>query len=406
VAQPQEVSFESVVAELASDDEAVRLRAVRMLKEAAYPEAAVPLAARIADARDDIQFEAIAAELNIFLAQPVVPRERVALVIERRTRIAADDIFDRGPLMLGPQEVPVQVLHALRAAARDDNPRVRVEAVYAFGVLAVEAGGRRRAEMLAESGPDLAAMIGAVDPVHRYAAVRVLGRVFARRPSDPPIEPSVGDAIISVLNDRDDSMRRAAMQALGAMKYERAVSGLMDLFQYYEKGEMAEATLDAIGHVGHPLSTALLSMQLSADSDRLAISAIEGLARTGDAARFTEIQTVPGLERNEGLQLASSFAAGVLADGPLDRLVEALANPRTRGQALAYLVEIAPGRTGRFERFLQSPDAVVRAALVDILGLSGDPDALPLVDGMSGDADPQVAQAAARATSRLHQVAQ
>ena len=34
--------------------------------------------------------------------------------------------------------MPMEVLDALRAAARDDNPRVRLEAVYAFGVLAVE----------------------------------------------------------------------------------------------------------------------------------------------------------------------------------------------------------------------------------------------------------------------------
>ena len=45
-----------------------RLRTVRMLKDAAFPEAAVPLARLVTDPEDAVQLEAIAAELNIFLA--------------------------------------------------------------------------------------------------------------------------------------------------------------------------------------------------------------------------------------------------------------------------------------------------------------------------------------------------
>ena len=109
-----------------------------MLKEAAYPESAVPLAKVIVDPRDDVQLEAIAAELNIFLAEKIVPRKRVGFLVEVRSSVAADAIFLSGPLAIGPRSVPIEVLDALRTAARDDNPRVRLEAVYAFGVLAVE----------------------------------------------------------------------------------------------------------------------------------------------------------------------------------------------------------------------------------------------------------------------------
>jgi len=203
-----EVPFETVVANLSSEDGEVRLRAARMLKDSPYEEAAVPLAALIDDPLDEVQFDAIAAELNIFLAEPIVTRRRVGLIVERRASISAYEIFEMGPLAIGPRAVPVEVLDALRKAARDDNPRVRLEAVYAFGALAAEAGGSRRVRLLAESGPDMAAMIGAVDPLHRYAAVRVLGRVFARRRSDPPVDPEVGDAVIGLLNDKDESVRR------------------------------------------------------------------------------------------------------------------------------------------------------------------------------------------------------
>src|SRR5215510_14029353 len=66
-AYPAQVSFEQATRDLASPDAGTRLKAAQMLKEAGYPEAAVPLAALVTDPADEVQLEAIAAELNIFL---------------------------------------------------------------------------------------------------------------------------------------------------------------------------------------------------------------------------------------------------------------------------------------------------------------------------------------------------
>jgi len=89
VAAGRQMSSEQAVGDLASPDGNVRLRGAERLKEAAPPEAAVPLAALVTDPRDDVQFAAIAAEVNIFLADKIVPRKRVGLVIEVRNKIAA-----------------------------------------------------------------------------------------------------------------------------------------------------------------------------------------------------------------------------------------------------------------------------------------------------------------------------
>ena len=70
----------------------------------------------------------------------------------------------------------------------------------------------------------------------RYAAVRVLGRVFAKRAQDEPIESTVGDAVITALNDNDRAVKAAAMHALGAMRYERGVQALTDLFAVLRQG--------------------------------------------------------------------------------------------------------------------------------------------------------------------------
>src|SRR5947208_15089061 len=66
-----QIPFDQAVADLANPDASIRLRTARMLTDAAYPEAAVPLAKAIGDPQDDVQFQAIAAELNIFLVDKI-----------------------------------------------------------------------------------------------------------------------------------------------------------------------------------------------------------------------------------------------------------------------------------------------------------------------------------------------
>ena len=116
-----QISFEQAAVDLASPDAKVRLRAVQLLKGAAYPEAALPLARLLTDPQDDVQLEAIAAELNIFLTEPIVPRKRVALVVEVRNAVQAEPAFSAGPGAVGSRPVPVEVLTGLSTAARDEN---------------------------------------------------------------------------------------------------------------------------------------------------------------------------------------------------------------------------------------------------------------------------------------------
>jgi HEAT repeat protein len=396
-----QMTFEQATHDLTSKDAGTRLRAAQMLKAAAYPEAAVPLAALVTDAVDEVQLEAIAAELNIFLAEKIVPRKRLGLVIEVRNAIAAAAAFAAGPLALGPEPVPVQVLTALRAAARDDNPRVALEALYAFGTLAAEPSGNARRDLLLASGPDLASMLGAPDPVVRFTAVRVLGRVFERRRGDPPVDSLVGDAVITGLNDADRTIRTAAMQTLGAMRYERAVQGLTDMFQRFGKGELAEASLDAIAHIGRPYSSPLLSSQLTNKSAAIRGIAMEGLGRTGDRLKAGEIDAALKNEHSDAVRLAGGFAAVLLTGAPITPIGDALTNAKLHDQARGYLVELAPGRTAMLARYLQDPDPQVRTDAADIFALAGDPAALPLLEPLARDASPQVAGAAARAIARL-----
>jgi HEAT repeat protein len=400
-----QASFDQAIRDLSSADPSVRFHSLQALKEAAYPEAAVPIAPLIADPRDDVQFEAIAAELNIFLAERIVSRKRVGLVVEVRNAVTAEPLFSSGPLVIGARPVPAAVLTALRTASRDDNRRVGLEALYAFGVLAVEPGGAARRELLGATGPDVAALIGAVDPSLRYAAIRVLGRVFARRADDPPIETTVGDAIVGALNDRDEVVKGAAMRALGELRYDRALQALTELFQYYAKGPLAEAALDALARIAHPGSAVLFDMVLSSKTPSLKGIAAEGLARLGDAQQLPAIEMALRAERNEATILTGRFAAAMLARGSIDAIAEALARPKLRDQAKQYLIELAPGRTSLFAPLLRDPMPLLRADALDAIALGGDPSAIGAVEPLTRDPDPLVARAAERAVARLRQSA-
>src|SRR4029450_5426963 len=68
----EQMPFEQAMRDLTSADPAVRLRAAQRLKQVAYLEAAIPLAALVTDPQDDVQLAAIRAELNIVLADALL----------------------------------------------------------------------------------------------------------------------------------------------------------------------------------------------------------------------------------------------------------------------------------------------------------------------------------------------
>jgi HEAT repeat protein len=394
-------SFDQTVSDLSSADANIRRKAVGLLKDAAYAEAAIPMAALVADPQDGIQLEAIAAELNIFLAERVVTRKRIGYVVEKRSTVDAEATFSSGPLAIGGRSVPVEVVTALRTAMHDDNPRVALEAIYAFGALAPTIGGVARRDLLRASGPVLSSLLGSPDPFIRFAGVRVTGRVFEPRPHDAPIDEAVGDAVVAAMNDKDQAVKAAAMHAAGTMRYARAVTALSELFDYHAKGQPAEAALDALAHIANPVSATLFISQLTSKTSALRGIAAEGLARVGEADRLPGLQLALQGERTDTVLLALAFANTLLSNAPIDPISEAVTRTRTRDQARQYLIEIAPGRIGLFNRQLLDQDARVRLAAVDALGLTRDRGAAPLVQPLTADTDPLVAEAAARAVERL-----
>ena len=357
----QKYSFEEVAAGLKHQDATTRLRAIQILKDADYGEAAVPIAATLEDPDDRVQLAAIDAERFLFTTRPVSRRRKVGFVVEQRT-IAGGDATGEGQLALKARVIPQQVLAGLAAALRDNNLRVRGEAI------------------------NLASLIA---PHACSSETEVCGHV--------------GNALIDNVNSRNALIRRAAMQALGQLRYASAVQALSDQLGYYQSGSDAIAALEGLAGIGHSTSASDFTRLLTSPNPDMRRLAVEGLARIGERDVLAVLQQMGQSERSYGVLLALHYSNIKLGGPPdsLPQLIVSLKNASQRPLALKYLLDLAPSMAAPISGSLRDQNPDVRRLVADVLGFSGDPKIVAALDAATKDADPDVAIAAQRAIERI-----
>ncbi len=331
----QPLRFDDVIRNLRNPDPVARLSAVRLLRDAKYPEAIAPMAPLVLDPVDDIQLETIAVT-------------------------------------------------ALLQAVDDENAKVRLEAIYATGVIA-------KAPLTAEQSQRLAKALDHYDPAVRQGAARVIARLKVRE---------AGDALIKAVNDSKPEVRYAAMRALGAIRESRAAAALAEQFAFYRKGEGAWSALDALAQLGAPASVPLFKERLQDKDPYIRRAASEGLGRAGDAASIETLERNVTIDDSPMVRLAAAFALQKLGRNYAARLVD-LTSAKVLVQAQEYFVELGPSIAPAILPRVQEPDPVLREALINVLGAIGDESMLPALQAASQDGNPSVAAAAKRAVARI-----
>jgi HEAT repeat protein len=383
-ATAQQLRFDDVIRNLRNPDPKVRLSAVRLLRDAKYPEAIEPMAPLVLDPLDDIQLETIAAELGFFLEQDVKPKKMVGFVVEKRKSGIAVAAFDLGPLAVWPRPVPAELVTALLQAVDDDNPKVRLEAIYATGVIA-------KAPLAADQAARLIKALDHYDPAVRAGTARVIGRLKLAE---------AGDALIKAINDSQPDVRYAAMQALGAIRDSRAASALTEQFAFYGKGEGAWSALEALARIGAPTSVPLFRERLQDKDPYIRRAATEGLGRAGDAASIDALERNATIDDSPMVRIATAFALQKLGRNYAARLIDLMAS-KVRAQGQEYLIELGPAMATTIMPRIQEPDLELRAALIDVLGVIGDGSTIPALQAAAKDPNASVAAAAKRAVARI-----
>ena len=225
-----------------------------------------------------------------------------------------DGLAPSGPLSPGAFASPLALMTG-------GNTAERVNAAYAFGILAGRSGrGTATLAELAAAGQSLVVMLSSEDRRSRVAAARVTGRVFAP-PLDsttpkPAVPAGAVDALFAMLNREEDVEQLAAMDALGLLREASAAASLAERYQFYrdnKKRALAGGAIEALARIGHPSSVPVIS-QLASD---------------------------PWGGGEDATALAVAFARErLLKDGSVAVIRNAL-NERQRGaQARGYLVEL------------------------------------------------------------------
>jgi hypothetical protein len=196
----------------------------------------------------------------------------------------------------------------------------RIDAAFAFGILAGRSGRAASPQELAAAAQSFVVMITSSDWRTRVAGARVAGRVLAApwEPDAPrpALPPGLLDGLFAMLNQDGDADQLAAMDALGLIREKSAVTSLIERYRYYR----------------------------TANKRALAGGALEALARIGDPAAVPLVRELSGdkwAEGKDATALAIAFARErLLHDGSIAVINLALDDRSRRGQARGYLAEL------------------------------------------------------------------
>jgi HEAT repeat protein len=314
----------------------------------------------------------------------------IGYVIEQRKSAIAMAAFDLGPLVVWPRSAPPELVSSLLQAVDDENGKVRLEAIYAVGIVETPAP----TSLDNDQKQRLIKALDHFDPAVRAGAARVVGRLKLAE---------AGDALIKAVNDSQPDVRYASMRALGAIHETRAVQAITEQFAYYRKGEGAWSALDALARIAAPSSLPLFKERMKDKDPYLRRAAIEGLGRAGDTASVDTLESLVGTDESTMVRLAAAFALQKLGrNNYVGRIADMMTTPKASEQGEEYLVELGPSVAPVLISRLQEPDADVRESAADVLGAIGGPDAVPALQAVMAK-EPKTAAgiAAKRAVMKL-----
>jgi len=373
--------WQDILRNLRHPDADTRRSAVERLGSAGYVPAIEPIVPLIADPDDRVQAAALDAELNFFLGDRISGSRGLG-----NSKSRSQQAFDAGPLIRPATAAPPALIDALIAAIRDENARVRFDAVHTLGFIAERPLPAQQVRALADE-------LDHYDPVIRMATARVLGRLRQRE---------AGDRLLMALDDSNSTVRQLAVEALGLVREDRAVTTFRDLIARARPNNNIDGLLLGLARIGAPDDLGLFRQHLMDKSAGSRRASAEGLGRLADRQSMDALSQIFKTDRSAEVRLAAAFALHLLGQPQSHVIASMLVVEETRAQARDYLFEIGRAAVPGIQATLEvATDARHRADLIQTVGYVGAAADLPVVEAFLKNPDERVVRAATYASYRL-----
>ena len=371
-------------------DDLVRLAAVRALVQINDPRAIDSYIRLTHDSRQDIQEKAIEGIINIYIV------EESGFVTGLKKFVEGVNPFsdDYNPLMVEPY-VPVSqaAKDALAELVSWHVSGIRKKAVIALGILRAHSALPALQETLARENNEGI----------KLELIRAFYKIG---------DPSAGQAIIPLIMDPKKKVHDEAIFTLGRLQVAEAAPQLKQLYEsgveerktvlgivpVSGKDDLQKKLLEALAYIGDPSCGELFLSALADPREITRLYAAEGLGRIGDSSYITEVGRQYLREKSSDVKLALNYALYHL--GREEHLIELVGN-LNRDQVYYYLLEMDAGEVPKLYPYLRGSDHSIRMRLLEIVGLRGDPSAVPIIQELAGSPNAELASAANLALRRI-----
>jgi HEAT repeat protein len=367
----------------------VRNQALRELIDIDVPQCIDPLIQATRDNDPEIQMLATDGLVNFY--SPGYVKSGVAGTVRRVATSIRGKFTDTNDLVIDPfVQVRPEVISALvQLVTGGASMESRANAAHAVGILRGKAAVDQLVEGVHSKDTDL-----------MYESLVALQKIR---------DESAGPRVAFRLHDLDPKVQIAAIQTVGVLLDKAAVPDLVDVLNRARDPKVKREALTAIAMLPVEQSRALYTQYLHDKDDRLRAAAAEGFARLHNPADLPMLEKAWEEEQKASPRLSLAFAqvmlgkTGLSEFSPLRYLINNLNSAAYTGVALPFLTELA--RDPAIRQALYTPIASgtrdEKIGLARVLAVSGDKSSLDVLQRLSKDTDPQVAQEGLRALRSL-----
>jgi HEAT repeat protein len=374
---------------LSDSDVSVRVETVKALIDIGGPRTVEPLILATKDNDSEIQIRAAEGLVNAYLPGYIKggisgTLQRAGEAVRAKFGGVNDQVIDAF-IAVRPE-----VISALGRLVRSGSSwESRAAAARALGVL------RGKAAL-----DDLVDAVHAKDDQLMYEALIAIQKIR---------DPSAGPRIAFRLRDLDDRIQIAAIDTTGILRNTDAAADVADVFDHARTPKIKRAAAETLAQLARPADRAFFVNWLSDRDDLIRAAGAEGLGRLKIPADRPALEkALPG-EHNMDARLAVVF--GLVSMGNLDTsdlapfryLINTLNAKAYKQAASVYLIELA--RDGQVRRtiytLLPTLAKEEKIGLSGVLAASGDKDSVQMLETLSMDSDPEVAQEGIRSLRTL-----